>query len=112
MSYDHAPVVANRVDLTDVGLPDWCLAQCVDLFGRYTFWLLDPDADDGGGNPGPKIPAHEQLGPLPGMLPWKIDDSLHRCRRAAPTTGIPCRQRVTTPGEACRFHRGDQDGGK
>lgn len=98
---DRTIFVEVRVELQDVGGEGYRLVECIDREGRRSFWLHDLDYE---GSFRTVFPEHEYVGRIPDRMQWAINSP--RCGQLAPTTGIPCRRRVSFLGDRCHAHRG------
>jgi hypothetical protein len=93
--------------LCDVGLPGGEAAVLVGDDGRADFVIVDVSLlGDEGHTYDPTTPQapHEQPGALPPRWQARVALAPLRCGRKT-KTGRPCRTPVTTPGDACPWHR-------
>jgi hypothetical protein len=91
-------------------LPDWSTVAClgtgwhaamaISPDGSTWPWLISPDADADAATP-VAFPAHEQLGPLPQVVRYRVARHLcgHPCK-----DGHPCRREVHARGRLCPQH--------
>lgn len=84
-----------------IGDPGWLFAECVNVDGATSFWLLGPGRSDDDAPRG--IPEHERLGRLPAEYRERLG-LRPRCGRPK-SSGEPCRMLVREPGAACEWHR-------
>jgi len=104
---DRPRVTDDRVTLGN----GYQLSECVTAAGERQVWLLDPADNTNYG--GPRIPAHEQTGPLPpgaqaaittAFSPAPLLDDPYRCAATATTTGIRCQSHAKPGSRYCGIH--------
>ncbi|MET9199048.1 hypothetical protein [Gordonia sp. NPDC003585] len=97
------------VELADVGLTGFELAETVDSDGFRQLWILDrAQLGKPGTDHGNQRPHHEGWGMLPAGVREAVRAAPLRCGRRRRDGGA-CRAIVTHRGDACSWHRIEQE---
>lgn len=91
----NAPIIDDGAAILSLGDSGYvCVAIRPD--GESQWWIVVP----GGDRTTVVMPAHEQLGPLPGAVMARVLRCGQRC-----ANGHPCRRSVSRVGMHCAHHR-------
>ena len=98
MTADHGSLV-DKSTVACLG-GGWHAAMAVNPDGTTWPWLVSPEDDADAATTWP-TPAHEQLGPLPWAIRYRLTRHLcgHPCK-----DGHPCRREVNARGRLCPQH--------